>query len=160
MNFQFNSQKASKMPCYIGLTKIIHPKSISQCPAEYIFPIKISTFLFAIIVPSPGFPDGSDGKEYTCSAGDLSSISGLGRSPAGGHGNLLQSSCLENPLRQRSQAGYSTQGRRQLDTTERLSTGIIHSTYSFLILWNIQLSRFSRSASVFMISIQSFFCVT
>ena len=96
MNFQFNSQKASKMPCYIGLTKIIHPKSISQCPAEYIFPIKISTFLFAIIVPSPGFPDGSDGKEYTCSAGDLSSISGLGRSPGEAYVNPLHS-CLENP---------------------------------------------------------------
>ena len=105
------------MPCYIGLTKIIHPKSISQCPAEHIFSIKISTFLFAIIIPSPGFPGGSGGKKYTRNAGDLSSISGLGRSPAGGHGNLLQSSCLENPLGQRSLAGYSPQGCRELYTT-------------------------------------------
>ena len=35
------------------------------------------------------FPGGSDGKESACSAGDLSSISGLGRSPGGGHGNPL-----------------------------------------------------------------------
>ena len=28
-----------------------------------------------------GFPGGSDGKESTCKAGDLSSIPGLGRSP-------------------------------------------------------------------------------
>ena len=29
---------------------------------------------------------------------DLGSISGLGRSPGGGHGNPLQYSCLENPI--------------------------------------------------------------
>ena len=31
-------------------------------------------------------------------AGDLGSISGLGRSPGGGNGNLLQYSCLENSM--------------------------------------------------------------
>ena len=36
-----------------------------------------------------GFPDGSDGKESSCSVGDLCWISGLGRSPGEGHGNLL-----------------------------------------------------------------------
>ena len=30
--------------------------------------------------------------------GDLGSIPGSGRSPAGGHGNPLQYSCLENPM--------------------------------------------------------------
>ena len=29
---------------------------------------------------------------------DMSSISGLGRSPGGGHGSPLQYSCLENPM--------------------------------------------------------------
>ena len=29
---------------------------------------------------------------------DVGSISGLGRSPGGGHGNPLQYSCLENPM--------------------------------------------------------------
>ena len=33
---------------------------------------------------------GSDGKESACSAGDLPSIPGLGRSPGGGNGNVLQ----------------------------------------------------------------------
>ena len=28
-----------------------------------------------------GFPDGSDSKEFACSAGDLGLIPGLGRSP-------------------------------------------------------------------------------
>ena len=30
--------------------------------------------------------------------GDLGLISGLGRSPGGGHGNPLKYSCLENPM--------------------------------------------------------------
>jgi len=36
-----------------------------------------------------GFPGGSDSKESVCSAGDLGSILGSGRSPGGGHGNPL-----------------------------------------------------------------------
>ena len=44
-----------------------------------------------------GFPHGSDRKESAWNAGDPSSIPWLGRSPGGGHGNLLQYSCLENP---------------------------------------------------------------
>ena len=37
----------------------------------------------------------------------MGSISGLGRSPTGGHGNPLQYSCLENLHGQRSLSGYS-----------------------------------------------------
>ena len=44
------------------------------------------------------FPGGSDGKESTCNTGDLGSVPGSGRSPAEGHGNPLQYSCLENPM--------------------------------------------------------------
>ena len=36
------------------------------------------------------------GKESACNARDLGSIPGLGRYFGGGHGNPLQSSCLEN----------------------------------------------------------------
>ena len=42
------------------------------------------------------FPDGSDSKEYTCSAGDLGSIPGLGRPPGEGNGYPLRYSCLED----------------------------------------------------------------
>ena len=45
-----------------------------------------------------GFPAGSDGKEFTCNAGDLGSIHGSGRSPGVGHDNQLQYSCLENSM--------------------------------------------------------------
>ena len=48
------------------------------------------------------FPGGVSGEEPTCQcAGDISnagSILGSGRSPGGGHGDPLQSSCLENPM--------------------------------------------------------------
>ena len=69
-----------------------------------------------------GFPGGSDREESTCSAGDLDSIPRLGRSPGGGHGNPLQYSFLENPHGQRSLAGYSSWGRKELDTADGLST--------------------------------------
>ena len=42
-----------------------------------------------------GFPGGSDDKESACSAEDLGSIPGSGRSPGEGNGNPLQYSCLE-----------------------------------------------------------------
>ena len=47
---------------------------------------------------SPGLPGGSDSKVSACSAGDLGSIPGLGRSPGEGNGNPLQYSCLENSM--------------------------------------------------------------
>ena len=43
-------------------------------------------------------PCGSAGKGSTCNAGDLGLIPGLGRSPGGGKGYLLQYSCLENSM--------------------------------------------------------------
>ena len=45
-----------------------------------------------------GFPDGLDGKESACNVGDPGSVPGLGRYPAGGYGNPLQYSCLENSM--------------------------------------------------------------
>ena len=53
-----------------------------------------------------GVPDGSDGKEFTCSAGESGSTPGLERSPRGRYGDPLQYSCLENPHEKRSLAGY------------------------------------------------------
>ena len=65
-----------------------------------------------------GFPGGSGGKKSACNEGDLGSIPGLGRSLGEGHGNPVQYSCLENPHGQRSLAGYSSRGRKELDMTE------------------------------------------
>ena len=45
-----------------------------------------------------GFPGSSDGKEFTCDAGDLSSIPGSGISPGEKNCNPFQCSCLENSM--------------------------------------------------------------
>ena len=59
---------------------------------------------------------------------DLGSIPELGRSPGGEHGNPLQYSCLENPMDQRSLAGYSPWGRKEMDMTEQISKQKVTST--------------------------------
>ena len=64
---------------------------------------------------SMGFPCGSAGKESACNAGDLGSISGLGRPPGEGEGYLPQYSGLENSM------DCISMGRKELDTTEWLS---------------------------------------
>ena len=51
-----------------------------------------------VIIWVHGFPGGSDSKESACSAGDLGSIPGSGRSPGGEHGYPLQCACLENSM--------------------------------------------------------------
>ena len=56
------------------------------------------------------FPCGSAGKESSCSAGDLGSIPGSGKSPGEGKGYPLQYSGLDSPW-----------GHKESDTTERLS---------------------------------------
>ena len=40
--------------------------------------------------PTQGFPDGSDGKESACNAGDLGSIPGSEKSPGERNGYTLQ----------------------------------------------------------------------
>ena len=47
------------------------------------------------------FPGDTSGKEPISNAGDIrdaESTSGSERSPGGGNGNLLQYSCLDNPM--------------------------------------------------------------
>ena len=66
------------------------------------------------------FPGGSDGKESVCSAGDLDSITGPGRIPAEGNGNL--SVFLPGEFHgQRSLVGYTPWGCKESDTTEQLT---------------------------------------
>ena len=60
-------------------------------------------------------------KNLPTNAGDIRDaglIPGSGRSPAGGHGNSLQYSCLENPHGQKSLVGYSPWDHKESDTTE------------------------------------------
>ena len=74
-------------------------------------------------LPTPLFLDFSgdvDDKESACSAG------GLERSLEGGHGNLLQYSCLDNPYGQRSLVGYSPWDCKELDMIEQPSTAHLY----------------------------------
>ena len=76
-------------------------------------------------LPTPlflGFRGGSDGKEYSCNAGHLGSIHGLG-SPGEGNGNPLQYSCLENSWTEEL-SGYSSWGCKESDTTQWLFTSL------------------------------------
>ena len=60
-----------------------------------------------------GLPQWLNGKECTCSAGDSSSIPGLGKSPGEGNGNPLQCSCLENPMDKES-GGLQSMGLQRV----------------------------------------------
>ena len=70
---------------------------------------------------SQGFPGGSDGRESACSAGDVASIPGLGRSPGEVNGNSLQCSCLENSMDRGAWWAIVHRGRKELDTAEQLA---------------------------------------
>ena len=65
-----------------------------------------------------GFRGGSDGKESACNAGDLNSVSELGRSLGEGNGNALQYSCLENSMDRGAWQANSPWGHKELDMTE------------------------------------------
>ena len=56
------------------------------------------------------------GKESASSAGDLGSISGLGRSPGAGNSNSLQYSCLENSMEEPGR--LQSMGCKEWDMTE------------------------------------------
>ena len=67
-----------------------------------------------------GLHNGSRGKESTCNAGitgDSGSVLEWGRSPGVGNDNLLQYSCLGNPMTE-DLVGYSPWGRKELDTAQ------------------------------------------
>ena len=69
-----------------------------------------------------GLPQWLSGEESACNTGnpgDMGLIPGLGRSPGEGHGNPPQYSCLENG--EKSLAGYSPPGYKELDMTEQLT---------------------------------------
>ena len=54
-----------------------------------------------ICITELGLPWGLSGKEFTCNAGDVGSIPGLGRSPAEGNDYPHQHFCLGNPIDKR-----------------------------------------------------------
>ena len=74
----------------------VHVRSTTQPTSDHSEPPDAGPI--GSVSPRQGFPGGSEGKESACSAGDLDSIPGSGRSLGEGNGNPLQNSCLENPM--------------------------------------------------------------
>ena len=71
-------------------------------------------------------------KSPPASAGDIrdmGSFLGLGRSPGGGHGNLLQYSCLENP---KDRGAWLAKVHRVVKNQARLST---HARLHLVVQW-------------------------
>ena len=68
----------------------------------------------------------TDGKESACNGEDLGSIPGSGRFPGEGNGKPIPVLLLGESHGQKSLEGYSRQGRRELDTTERLTHTPFH----------------------------------
>ena len=64
-----------------------------------------------------GFPAGSVVKHLPASAADVSSVSGLGRSPGEGNGNPLRYSSLENPMDREAWQAVVSGVAKELDTT-------------------------------------------
>ena len=81
----------------------------------------------------PGFPCGSDNKETVCNVGDLGLIPGWGRTPekeTATHSSML---AWRIPGTE-DLAGYSSWGRKDLDTTERLPPPPVFSPQSLLTI--------------------------
>ena len=89
-----------------------------------------------------GFPDGSAGKESACSAGDPSSIPGLGRYPGEGIGYPLQYSwtSLVAKLVENLPAIRET-WVRSLDWEDPLGKGKV--THSSILAWRIPWTVYS-----------------
>ena len=84
-----------KCPFFILLEHLGVKSQDIHCSFSFFFKFIFKNWSEVIL---GGFPGGSDSKESSCNEGDPSSIPGLERSPAEGHGNPLQYSCLENPM--------------------------------------------------------------
>ena len=69
-------------------------------------------------------------KQCASKAGVLGSISGSGRFPAVGNGNLLQYSCLENPMDRG--AWWATVQRKGLKEVDRIERQISHCTLPYI----------------------------
>ena len=83
-----------------------------------------------------GFPSNSDGEESACSAVDLGSIPGPGRSLGEGNSSPLQYSCLENSV---DRGAWQAIVHRiaESDTTERLTLSLSRHPYMYIYIYTI-----------------------
>ena len=80
-----------------------------------------------------GFPSGSVVKNLPVKAGNMGLILGLGRSPEGGNGNLLQYSCFENSMgSQRIEHNWATE-----HTQKQTQNNTANRVPIFATLWTV-----------------------
>ena len=75
----------------------------------------------------------AEGPSLACSAGDLGSILGLGRSPGEGNGNPVQYSCFENYMDGGAWQATVHGGHKESDTTEQLRARQTNNASSSLL---------------------------
>ena len=87
-------------------------------------------FFMYDISPLSGFPGGLVVKNLPANVGDVGSIPGSGRSPGEGNGNLLQYSCLKNPMDRGAWQAAVHGVAKESDTTYKLNNNIVqHLNY-------------------------------
>ena len=100
---QYVSGQRDELKCVLSIMEI-YIASRKRCfphkAAGHVFSLDTYTISSSFYHPhyNQGCPGDSDGKESVCSAGDLGLIPGSGRSPGERNDNLIQDSCLENPM--------------------------------------------------------------
>ena len=98
-----------------------HPSSVTFLN---LVPVPSGDSLVVLVVKNPPANPGD--------IRDVGSIAVLGRSSGEGNGNPLQYSCLANPHRQRSLAGYSLRGCKESDMTEATQHSIMTGIYHYI----------------------------
>ena len=86
------------------------------------------------------FPGGSEVKASACNVGDLGSISGSGSSPGEGEWQPTPVFLPGESQGRRSLVGFSSWGRQESDTTERLHFHALEkemATHSSVLAWRI-----------------------
>ena len=81
------------------LYNVVLVSAVQQSESDIYVYVCVYIYIYPLFFGFPshlGFPGSSDSKVSACSAGDLGSIPGSGRSPGEGNGNPLQYPSLEN----------------------------------------------------------------
>ena len=93
-----------------------------------------------------GFPDGANGKELACQCRRYKRETGLipvsGRSPGEGHSNLLQDSCLKNPMDRGAWRDTAHRVSKSWTWMNSLSTASHSHCYYHFTKWGITIWRY------------------
>ena len=104
-------------------------------------------------------PGGSDGKKSAHNAGDLGSISGLGRSSTSGEGNSysLQYSCLENSIAWRISGQRSLQATVHGVSKSQTQLNDFHFHFGDFSIWEMEHSYHPQSEFQFFLELYNNF---